>query len=415
MSEMKPTARQLEFLKDEIGIFFHFGIRTFNEKHRDWDMLAMTPASFNPTELDCDQWIRTAKAAGAKYTVMTTKHHDGFALWPSAYTNHSVKSSPWKNGEGDVVREYVDACRRHGMKVGLYYSCAQFDTTEMAEKYDDFVIGQVRELLLNYGHIDYLWFDSCGSQNHDFDRARIAKAIDDIDPELMIFGGFGRSTVRWIGNEWGHAHISNSNETPAGFMPGECDFCITRYRMENFWFYNETHNNCRRTLDELVAHYYYTVGRGANMLLNVAPDRRGLIEEEDVRLLTAFRAEISRRTKGCALIASAPEKSVIREKPAYKSVMNGMKLIDHVIIEEDLTDGEHVKSFSVEVLPNPDGTEVVEVFIGKTIGNKRICTFPAIRCTAVRVIIEDGDGNETIRSITPLYVGSTLGERQIQG
>ena len=180
-------------------------------------------------------------------------------------------------------------------------------------------------------------------------------------------------------------------------------------------FYNETHNNCRRTLDELVGHYYTTVGRGANMLLNVAPDRRGLIEEEDVRLLTAFHAEISRRTKGCALISSAPEKGEIRSMPAYKTVMNGMKLIDHVIIEEDLTDGEHIKAFSVEVLPNPDGTEVVEVFMGKTVGNKRICSFPAIRCTAVRVCIEDGDGKEVVRSITPLYVGSTLGERQIQG
>ena len=126
MVKIKPTEKQLKFLDWELGVFIHFGIRTFYEGHRDWDMKPMPLEGFNPTELDCENWVLTAKEAGAKYAVLVCKHHDGFANWPSAYTEYSVKNTPWKNGKGDVVREFVDACRKHGICPGLYYSPAQF-------------------------------------------------------------------------------------------------------------------------------------------------------------------------------------------------------------------------------------------------------------------------------------------------
>ena len=125
MSKAKPTKNQLEFLNWEMGVFFHFGIRTFYQNNVDWDEKPMDASVFNPEKLDCRQWIKTIKEAGAKYAVLTCKHHDGFANWPSKYTEYSVKNTPWKNGQGDVVREYVDACREFGIKVGLYYSPAQ--------------------------------------------------------------------------------------------------------------------------------------------------------------------------------------------------------------------------------------------------------------------------------------------------
>ena len=249
MISVKPG--QLEFLNWEMGVFFHFGIRSFYEGHKDWDLKDMPLAGFNPTELDCEQWIKTAKEAGVTYAVLVCKHHDGFANWPSEYTEYSVKNTPWKDGNGDVVREYVDACRKHGIKVGLYYSPAQFGSIKMEPKeYDDYFINQISELLTNYGKIDYLWFDGCGSEKHKYDTVRIVKAIRALQPEILIFNMWDPDT-RWIGNEAGLANIPNSNivrsldfsvmtrnKDELGdevFLPGECD---CRIRRRN-WFYSE--------------------------------------------------------------------------------------------------------------------------------------------------------------------------------
>ena len=157
----------------EFGMFFHFGIRSFYPGHDDWDGLPMPASAFNPARLDCGSWVRAAKNAGAKYCIFVTKHHDGFANWPSKYSDYSVAQSPWKGGKGDVVKEFTDACRRYNMKVGLYYSPAQWGGTvrfDHPEEYDDYFENQVSELLTNYGTIDYLWFDGCGSENHEYDK-----------------------------------------------------------------------------------------------------------------------------------------------------------------------------------------------------------------------------------------------------
>ena len=211
---MNGYEKQLEYLSWEYGMFFHFGIRPFFPGHVDWDGKDMPLEAFDPTELDCDQWIRVAKEAGATYAILTCKHHDGFALWPTKYSYYSVANTPWKNGKGDVVREFVDACRRHGLRVGLYYSPAQWGKYAVpfanAKDYDDYFINQIGELLTNYGKIDYLWFDGCGSEGHEYDRERIVSEIGRMQPEILTFcDPEWTPGVRWVGNEDGYASLAN--------------------------------------------------------------------------------------------------------------------------------------------------------------------------------------------------------------
>ncbi len=411
-----PTSGQLQFMNDEFGIFFHFGLRTFNEINRDWDMLPMDVHTFQPSALNCDQWMEAVKAAGATYAVMTTKHHDGFAMWPSAYTEFGVKNSGWRDGKGDVVKEFTDACRRHGIKVGLYYSAAQFDTKERSDDYNDYVIGQVTELLTNYGKIDYFWTDSCGSDGFQFDQERITKVMKKLNPDMMCFGSFGERTVGWAQNEWGHSHMDNSYIKTGRFLPIEADCCITRFAAENFWFYNKTYNICRRTVDELIGMYYYSVGRGSNLLLNVAPDRRGLIDDEDIRLLKEMRAELLRRTHECALLSvTGVEKVEYNGHPAYRLLFDRPQLVDTLQFGEDLTQGEHIHGFTVISLPYPHSDCGIEVYQGITVGHKRICTFPPIRAQAL-LILPEGDGKECITEMLAMYVGSPgLSNRQARG
>ena len=416
-----PTKAALEFLEEEIGVFFHFGIRTFNEYSRDWDRVPMELDTFNPTELDCDQWIRSIKAAGARYAVLTTKHHDGFANWPSKYTEYCVRNTPWKDGKGDVVREFVDACRANGVKPGLYYSCAQFSTKDMTnEQYNDFVYGQLEELFGgNYGEIDEIWFDGCGSQDFDFDVERIEKGLRTMQPNALIFGNWGQD-IQWVGNEWGWAHMDNSNnilcDGKLKFAPVECDSCITRNTPENFWFYNDTNKGYIRTVDELVGMYYLSVGRGANMLLNIAPDRRGLLPQYAVDRILGMRRELDYRFGMCKLPAGAVKASVEEDgKKRFTIEMENFRLIDHVVIRENLESGEHIRRFAVYSLPF-EGRNIIHegricTFLGGSVGHKRICSFPTIRSKFIDVVLEDADDEAEITSIEVFYVGDRSGNQ----
>ena len=185
---------------------------------------------FNPVKLDCEQWIKTVKEGGAKYAILVCKHHDGFANWPSAYTEYSVKNTPWKDGKGDVVRDFTNACRKYDIKVGLYYSPAQWGsrTVRFAEgrEYDDYFIHQVTELLTHYGKIDYLWFDGCGSAGHVYDILRIVAEIRRLQPDILTFcDPEWMAGVRWIGNEDGYAPQDNPPDTAVSgevrFLPAE--------------------------------------------------------------------------------------------------------------------------------------------------------------------------------------------------
>ncbi len=376
--------KQKEFLDWEFGVFFHFGIRTFYEGHKDWDLKEMPAEAFNPKELDCENWIKAIKDAGAKYAVLVCKHHDGFANWPSKYTDYSVKNTPWKDGKGDVVDEYVKACRKHGIKIGLYYSPAQFGSVKMsAKEYDDYFINQISELLTNYGKIDYLWFDGCGSEGHHYDTKRIIKEIRTLQPEILIFNMWDPDTA-WCGNESGYCEMPNRNirdfEGEKRFLPFECD-C----RIRDSWFYFDADRDTLKSLDKLMGMYLYSVGRGANLLLNIGPDRRGLLLEEDIKRVKELGDEIKRRF-------SSPIKTV--ENPEVKDgefsiVLDKETPMNAVILKEDIEAESIIEDVdvSVSIYDTKD-----EIYLGRAIGvgHKLIFTFPEIIAKRLTVRMKCG-------------------------
>ncbi len=345
-------------------MFFHFGVRTFYEGHTDWDGAPMDAAAFAPDGLDCGQWIRTAAAGGARYAVMTAKHHDGFALWPSAYTDYSVKASPWRGGKGDVVREFTDACRKYGLRAGLYYSPAQFGSVKLDSRaYDDYFIAQITELLTQYGKIDYLWFDGCGCEGHTFDTARIVKTIRALQPEILLFNLWDPDT-RWVGNEDGAAPPDAAYEADGRFLPYECD---CKLRPQN-WFWSENDAHTLRSLRNLEGLYDLSVGRGGNLLLNVGPDRHGRIPAADAARIAAFGERIRSRFAR-PLSVNAATAGAVTELSADTPVS-----ADTLVLEEDLADGARIEGVTVTY---ECGSSVM-LYEGRRVGHKRIIRFPAV-------------------------------------
>ncbi len=417
MSNNLPTSRQLEFQDWELGVFIHFGIRTFHEGHRDWDgrEKEMRAENFAPTALACGQWAAAAVAAGARYMVLTAKHHDGFANWPSRYTDFSVAASPWKNGKGDVVREYVDACRVHGLKVGLYYSPADATSPHYADPaaYDEYFIKQIGELLGGgYGAIDMLWFDGCGSENHQYDWPRIIKEIRRMQPDILLFN-LGDPDYRWVGNEAGLANTPHwnvvddvefsirtekkvLNADAKKWLPAECDLMIR----DRNWFYSSEDEDTVKSPEELLGIYYYSVGRGCNMLLNIGPDRRGLLPDRDVRSFQMMGAEVRRRFANPLLTI----KDFRRDGESWRcefrghghgarGTISGTMLIDHAVVREDLRKGECVRRFRISVLPYLGQGKPITVYEGHAIGHKAICQFPLVRCRGVLFEVLEGDAS----------------------
>ncbi len=406
-----PTPGQAAFQDWEFGMFFHFGIRTFYEGHKDWDGLPMPAEGFNPTELDCRQWIRISKEAGARYAILVCKHHDGFANWPSKYSDYSVAQTPWKNGKGDVVQEFVDACRAEELKVGLYYSPAQAGFRDWsAKEYDDYFVNQITELLTNYGKIDYLWFDGCGSGDHQYDTDRIIKVIRTLQPEILIFNMWDPDT-RWIGNESGVAGVANRSfvqavdiaidavapETVAGgcYLPAECDFCMRGHT----WFYSDCNEHMLKIPEELFGLYCASVGNNANFLINIGPDRRGLLPEKDVELLLGLGKEVRRRfEEGVVTRDFTVEENACTLQFATEE--EDEQLVSGVVLEEDLTDGEKIESFHVEVGPSRYSARLLPVYYGKTVGHKRICLFPVVRTGTVKVVLDDAAPGAKLKAIS---------------
>lgn len=396
-----PTPRQLEYQSWELGLFLHFGIRTFYEGYRDMDPRPMDASAFNPTSLDCDQWIWTAKRAGFRYAVFTAKHHDGFANWPSRYTKFSVASSPWKDGKGDAVREFTDACRRHGLAVGLYYSPYDHDHPgyKDAKAYDDYFINQVSEILSGYGQIDMLWFDGCGSENHTYDWPRIIGRIRELQPNVLIFS-MADPDYRWVGNEAGVApmpcwntveavplSIRTSDQQPVGeprWLPAECDARMRQHR----WFYDDAEVHTVKSLEELMGLYDYSVGRGCNLLLNIGPDRRGLLPENEANRLVEFGEAIRRRfANPFATIADFR-----REGNCWRFDFPSPALLGQIVLQEDLRRGEHIRRFRISA-GFLHSQNRVTLWEGYNVGHKAICRIPPVRphVLVVEVLESTGD------------------------
>lgn len=401
-----PSPRQLEYQDWEMGIFFHFGIRTFYEGHRDWDGRPMPPEGFNPTALDADDWIGAARAAGMRYAVLVCKHHDGFANWPSRHSDYSVAHTPWQGGRGDVVREFVDACRRHDMRIGFYYSPAEWRSPLFQDPraYDEHFLAQITELLTWYGPIDILWFDGCGSEGHTYDWARIIGAIRRLQPHLLIFN-MGDPDFRWVGNESGMADCPHWNTVDAAsvsplipgpqtgralWLPAECD-CMMRW---SNWFFEEADAHTVKPLAELIGLYELSVGRGANLLINIGPDRRGRLPEPDRFRLLEFGAEIRRRYG--QPFARRADGTLTVSGWHYSSATPFF--LDAVVLQEDLKAGEAVRRFAIRIQPG-HGNQPITLHEGRNIGHKAICRLPLVTARSVLVEITEAAGPFRLRAV----------------
>ncbi len=404
-----PTQKQKDFLNWEFGVFFHYGIRTYNEMG-DSAEKHMDPETFYPANLDCEQWIRVIKEAGAKYAVFTAKHHDGFAMWQSAYTDYSVKASPWKEGTGDVVREFTDACRKYDIKVGIYYNPSQWGMKYINDaEYNDYVVNQISELLSEYGVIDYIWFDGAGSENHTYDVPRIIKTIRTLQPDILIFNMWNPDT-RWIGNEMGIAPMNNKNivdslglsiytdeqdKLPEKiFLPGECD-CLMSIVLHN-WFYSEKAR--LKSVDELLGMYLYSVGRGSNILINISPDREGRICELYEKRFLEFGSAIRKLTDD----PIEYEETIEYRRNEYVINLKEPALVNTVILSEEYTD-EEIEHFEIYVGPEFKN-KFQKAFIGETVGHKRICQFPAMYCERIKIVTDEKTDTHKIRDILINYV-----------
>lgn len=408
MNAFSPTPRQLEYQSWEFGIFIHFGIRTFFEGHKDFDGLEMDPMKFNPTDLSCEQWAETAVSAGAKYMVFTAKHHDGFANWPSRFTNYSVANSSWRNGDGDVVKEFVDACRKFDLKVGIYYSPADLDCPfyDDAEKYDQYFIDQIGELLGGrYGEIDLLWLDGCNNRQHAYNWKLISERIREMQRNILIHN-LGDPDYRWCGNEEGIGpmpafnvidqsvvdRLSTNCCNLKNWLPIECP---CRIREKN-WFYSDHDEHTLKSLEELMGIHTCTIGRGCNLLLNVAPDRRGRFPEADTNRLVEFGVATRERFASPLVELAQAEKTSENE---WSFKFSERTLINQMMVMEDLTRGESVKSFQVEV-NYPGKATTWPIYKGENVGNKAICPLPSVACDHFIFRVTESDGPVVLKELS---------------
>ncbi len=403
-ASVKPTQRQKDWFAMEKYIFCHFGVNTFTG--RQWGDGTEDEALFNPTNLDCDQWVEAAKAGGFGGIVITAKHHDGFCLWPSKYTEHSVKNSPYK---GDVIKELSDACRRGGIKFGFYLS--PWDRNSKlygTPKYNDYYCNQLTELLTNYGEVFIVWFDgACGEgpngKKQEYDYKRYIELIRKYQPNACIFSDFGPD-VRWIGNESGNGRASEWAVLPSEFcsraevqtgpapmaeyghpiymyntqddlgsvaklmfskgltfVPAEVDTTIKPY---THWFWEP--NEEPRSVEDLFEVYKNSVGHNACLNLNVPPNKEGKWDEADVKRLKELKDYIDEKFK-----AEADAVITVDDSNPLQPIIN-IKLPEHaithfIVLEEDLDYGQRIESF---VLAKPNA--VYPSLVGTTVGNRRI-------------------------------------------
>jgi len=435
-----PTPQQAAWQELEYTCFAHFGVNTFTD--REWGDGKEDPAIFHPSAFDARQWARACKDAGMKLLILTCKHHDGFCLWPSKYTEHSVKSSPWRDGKGDIVREVSDACREFGLKFGVYLSpWDRNQKTYGSDAYNDYYKNQLRELLTNYGEITEVWWDgACGEgpngKRQVYDWNGYTRLVRELQPDALIFG-MGPD-IRWVGNESGLARESEWSVLPKRgpgdqtakdlghrkylvgadelvWYPAECDVSI-----RPGWFYHASQDGQVKSLQHMVDIYYRSVGLNSVLLVNVPPDRRGLFHENDVARLKELRAVLD-DTFQTNLAARKPVKAdssraghspamAVDEDPnTYWTPEEGRTTgtleidlgepvaLNRVMLQEQFTLGQRVEKFAVEKWDGQAWTPVAEA---TTIGYKRLLRLPEVTASRVRIVILDSRDTPTIRQVS---------------
>ena len=407
----RPSAQQLLWQRDELALFLHFGINTFTD--REWGDGREDPARFDPTGLDVRQWARVAREAGFQAMILTAKHHDGFCLWPTCTTKHSVASSPWREGTGDLVREFVDACRAESLRVGLY--CSPWDRNHPSygdsPRYRDVYAVQLTELLTDYGEIHEVWFDGANGEGpngkrQEYDWPNTWTLVRKLQPKAVIFSDAGPD-VRWIGNERGVAGETNwSTVDPAivpvpgmssdevmrsltegdrggtVWRPGETDVSI-----RPGWFYHAKEDARVRTADDLVDLYFTSVGRNSKLLLNVPPTPEGMLHPRDVESLRGMRAALDamfatdlaagRRAQWRRTSARSGVTLIQLATPATVAVLD---------LRERIVEGQRVAGYRVE--GRVDGVWR-ELSRGTTIGYRRLTRWDPVTLDAIRVTVTD--------------------------
>jgi alpha-L-fucosidase len=406
-----PSRSQLAWQRDELALFFHFGVNTFTD--REWGDGQEDPAIFNPTALDARQWARAARAGGARAAILTAKHHDGFCLWPTKTTTHSVVKSPWRNGQGDVVREFVEACRAEQLRPGLYLSPWDRNNPVYGDspRYNDLYCDQLAELLTRYGPLAEVWFDGANGEGPNgrkqvYDWPRVWGLVRKLQPDAIMFSDAGPD-VRWCGNERGaggdpnwstvdpavvsYPGASGPGVTPAlqhgdpngsVWRPAEADTSL-----RPGWFYHPAEDGRVRSVDQLVDLYLQSVGRNAKLLLNVPPTRDGRLHETDVarlagareRLDALFAADLGKGRR--VAWRRTGERSAVAEVDLGRTAQIGF-----VRIEEPITLGQAVAAHTVSLA---DGGQFRELAKGTTVGYARIHRVTPTAARRLRVSVEN--------------------------
>ncbi|MGD2152654.1 MAG: alpha-L-fucosidase [Gemmatimonadales bacterium] len=437
-----PTARQLEWQRKELAMFLHFGVNTFSDA--EWGTGDEDPDLFDPSRLDARQWARVAAETGFRTLILTAKHHDGFALWPSRYTEHSVRSSVWRGGRGDVVRELVDAARARGLDVGLYLSPWDRHEPSYGDEaaYNAFYLRQLRELLGDYGRLTEVWFDGAkgpDAVDMEYDFEAYWSLVRQLQPGAVIFSDEGPD-VRWIGNERGFAgetnwsmidrsrvHVGNADTgylnagDPLGphWVPGECDVSI---RPGWFWHADQE----PKSLEQLLDIYFKSVGRNCVLLLNVPPSREGLLDAADVERLYELRAALD-AIFGADLAAGArasasnvrggsgrfeAARALDGDLGTYwatdDSVMSAVLELELgapttfnvVRIQEPVQLGQRIGAYRFQVERAGDWITVNE---GTTVGHKKLDRIECLTARRVRLVIDEARAHPLIAELGVHY------------
>ncbi len=426
-SDVKPSPQQTAWQDLEFGVISHFSTNTFLD--REWGDGTADPAVFNPTSFDPEQWMKAIRDSGAKYVVLVAKHHDGFCLWPTEQTAYSVKSSPWKGGKGDVVGDVARAARKYGLKFGVYLS--PWDRHEPKYKdsavYDNYYQAELSELASNYGDLVEFWLDGAGSAGHVYNFAKIVETLRTYQPNTIVFadtGLFEYGDARWVGNESGLVEYENWNVIDRhGYLrwrPVEAD---TPLRKEH-WFWHPHDESSLKSLSDLLTTYDQTVGRGAQLMLGLAPDRRGLLPESDVTRLEEFGKALRERSAHNLALAHAPASAEVSaaldgNPDTFWTAPAGSHhatlevsfaapiTFNRAVIMEWLNDGQRIQKYSIDVWT---GTAWKSVAQAQSIGHKKIDTFPAVTATRVRLSILSSTDAAAIREFQLYSLGETAHE-----
>lgn len=434
LSAQKPTAAQLQWHNTEFYFFLHFGPNTFTG--REWGEGTETEDMFNPTDMDCEQWCKVALAAGAKGLIITAKHHDGFCLWPSKYSTHTVRESPWRNGKGDVLRDLSVACKKYGLKLGFYLSPwdrnhPKYGTPE----YNDIYVATMTELMTQYGDLFEFWWDGANGEGPNgklqvYDFKRFEREAARLQPNAVLFSDIGPG-CRWAGNEMGTITETNwctldtvgfqrgigapktdtlqtGNMRGKTWIPAECDVSI-----RPGWFYHSHEDDKVKTPQQLWDIYLKSAGRGANLILNIPPDQRGRIHPIDSVNLVEFgrlRKEkfahnnVARGTIGgknnkkfARLTDNQPNTYTTLSGPKaqrYIEVKLQKKQTKHLLkIQEYVGDGQFIAGFVVEGYDHKT-SKWVSLYQGTTIGYRRYLELPALDTDRIRVWITSTKDNK---------------------